>query len=120
LSVPEYAVYYLEIVTSDVESSRQLYETTYGLSFDGPIPELGNAFVAVLPDGSRCGIRAPMADHESPIVRTYLRVPDIRAAVDDVLRLGGELALEPTELPGHGKIAIYLLGGVQQGLWQVP
>ena len=34
--------------------------------------------------------------------------------------LGGKLALEPTELPGQGKIAIYLLGGIEQGLWQLP
>jgi len=24
------------------------------------------------------------------------------------------------EIPGHGTIAIYMNGGIQQGLWQLP
>ena len=120
MSVPEHCVHYLEIVTPDVESARQLYEATSGWSFEAPVPELGNAIVATLPDGSLCGIRAPMADHEVPIVRTYLRVLDIDAAVSQAAAAGAEVALPPTELPGHGNIAIYILGGIQQGVWQLP
>jgi hypothetical protein len=29
-------------------------------------------------------------------------------------------SLEPVAIPGHGKIAIYLYGGIEQGLWQLP
>ena len=57
---------------------------------------------------------------ETPIVRTYLRVADVERAVQEISQLGGEIALEPTELPGHGRIAIYLYGGIQQGVWQTP
>jgi hypothetical protein len=32
---------------------------------------------------------------------------------------GGEIAHPPMELPGHGKFAIFIQGGVQHGLWQV-
>jgi len=83
-------------------------------------PELGNACVATLPDGSLCGIRAPMSVDEKPIVRTYLRVADIEKAVQSAAALEAKIALEPTEIPGRGKIAIYEYGGIQQGLWQVP
>jgi predicted enzyme related to lactoylglutathione lyase len=68
--------------------------------------ELGNSFVAELPGGSRCGIRAPMHDQERQIVRTYLRVADIDEAVEKAARLGANIALEPVEIPGHGTIAI--------------
>ena len=68
--------------------------------------------------GSR-GIRAPLRDQEKPIVRTYLRVTDIEKAVEKAALLGGKIALEPVEIPGQGKIAIYRFGGVEQGLWQV-
>jgi predicted enzyme related to lactoylglutathione lyase len=61
-----------------------------------------------------------MHEQEAPIVRTYLRVADIETAVKDVAQLGAEIALEPVEIPGHGIIAIYLHGGIQQGLWQIP
>ena len=81
--------------------------------------ELGNAFVAKLPDGSLCGIRAPMHEQEKPVVRTYLRVTDIATAVRAAAQLGAKIALEPVEIPGHGKIAIYMYGGIEQGLWQV-
>lgn len=120
MSVPEHTVHYLEIVTPDVESACQMYSKAYNWQFEAAKPELGNASVATLPDGSLCGIRAPMHDQETPIVRTYLRVTDINKAVQEAAQLGAQLALEPTEIPGHGTIAIYMLGGIQQGLWQVP
>jgi len=118
--VPEHTTYYLEIVTADVEAARQLYGEAYGWQFEAKRPELGNAYVATLPDGSRCGIRASLHEQEKPIIRTYLRVADIETAVKEAGELGAMIALEPTEIPGEGKIAIYLHGGVEQGLWQVP
>jgi predicted enzyme related to lactoylglutathione lyase len=60
-----------------------------------------------------------MHEQETPVVRTYLRVPDIDAAVKRVADLGAEIALEPMQIPRHGKVAIYLHGGIQQGIWQV-
>lgn len=118
--VPEHAVYYLEIVTPDIEAASAFYADAYGWSFEPEAPELGNARVATLPDGSLCGIRAPMRATELPILRTYLRVADVEAATARAEELGAVIALGPTELPGRGKIAIFLLGGIEQGIWQVP
>ncbi len=118
MTVPEHAVHYLEIVTPDVEAACQLYGTAYGWHFQA-VAELGNAFVATLPGGSLCGIRAPMHHSEKPIVRTYLRVTDIETAVQEAAQLGAKIALEPMEIPGHGQVAIYQFGGIEQGLWQV-
>lgn len=119
MSVLEHTVYYLEIVTSDVEAACHLYGTAYGWHFTA-IAELGNAFVATQPNGSRCGIRAPMHEQEKPIVRTYLRVTDIETAVQTAAQLGAKIALAPVEISGHGKVAIYLHGGMELGLCQVP
>lgn len=119
MSVPEHAVYYLEIVTADVRATADFYGNAYGWQFGAETPELGNAMVATLPNGSLCGVRAPMHDQEDPIVRTYLRVADIDGAVDRASQLGATIALEPMEIPGRGTVAIYLLGGIQQGLWQI-
>jgi predicted enzyme related to lactoylglutathione lyase len=120
MAAPEHAVHYLEIVTPDVRAACDLYAKAYGWRFEATGPELGDSFVASLPDGCLCGIRAPMHDQENPIVRTYLRVTDIDGAVKRAGQLGAKIALEPFEIPGHGKIAIYLYGGIEQGLWQVP
>lgn len=119
MTVPEHAVHYLEIVTPDVAAACRIYGEAFGLRFQGPVAELGNARVAELPGGTRLGIRAPMHPSEQPVVRPYLRVRDVAVAVAAAAERGGEIALEPTELPGHGRIAIYLQGGNQHGLWQV-
>ena len=120
MSVPEFAVHYLEIVTPDVEAACHLYATVYGWSFTAMGPELGHAYLATVPGGGLCGIRAPMHEQEVPTVRPYVRVTDIETAVQNAAQLGAEIALGPMEIPGRGTIAIYFHGGVQQGLWQLP
>ncbi len=119
MAVPEHTIFYLEIVTADVEAACRLYGQAYDWRFEAKGPEWGSSFVATLPDGSLCGIRAPLHDQEKPTVRTYLRVTDIETAVQEAGQLGAEIALEPMEIPGQGRIAIYLHGGIEQGLWQV-
>jgi hypothetical protein len=52
------------------------------------------------------------------VVRPYWLVDDIEAAVAAVVKAGGEIAHPPMEIPGHGIFAIYLLGGIDHGLWQ--
>jgi predicted enzyme related to lactoylglutathione lyase len=106
MTVPEHGIHYLEIVTPDVEAACRLYGETYGWTFEDAGPALGNAFVAQLPGGSLCGIRAPMHAEEQPVVRPYLRVEGIEEPLRKAEELGAEIALGATELPGHGIIAI--------------
>jgi predicted enzyme related to lactoylglutathione lyase len=120
MAVPENTVHYLEIITRDVPGTADFYAKAFGWRFEPAAPELGDAVVAQLPDGSLCGIRAPMHEQEEPIVRTYLRVPDLDAAVAKARQLGATMAIESMEIPGRGKIAIFFLGETQQGLWEVP
>lgn len=120
MGVPNHGIHYLEIVTADAEAARRFYADAHGWVFSPAQPELGFAYVAELPGGSRCGIRAPLSPEETPLVRTYLRVPDLKAATQEAERLGATLLLDFMDLPGWGQIAIFEIGGLQQGLWQVP
>jgi len=113
-------IHYLEIVTPEVEATRQLYASAFGWQFQPPATDLGNAFVATLPGGSLCGIRSPMHVEEVPVVRIYLRVADLDAATQAAKRSGATFLLEAMDLAGWGRISIYELGGIQHGLWQVP
>lgn len=112
-------VQYLEIVTPDVEATCDALEEMHGVSFGEPVPELGNARTAALEGGGRIGVRAPLRKDEEPVVRPYVLVNDIEAAVKAAEAAGGQLAMLPTEIPGHGRFAIYFLGGIQHGLWQL-
>ena len=64
-------------------------------------------------------MRAPMHESEEPVVRPYLLVDDIEAASRTAAEAGGEIAHPPMEIPGHGKFAIYIQGGIHHALWQV-
>lgn len=111
--------HYLEIVTADVEATCSALESATGASFGDPDPGLGNARTASLDGGGKVGVRAPMHSAEEPVARAYWLVEDIDAAIAAAKAAGGEIAHPPLEIPGHGSFAIYLLGGVQHGLWQV-
>ena len=112
-------VQYLEIVTPDVDPFCETYSKMHGVTFGEADPNLGNARTAKLAGGGMIGVRAPMRDTEDPVVRPYVLVDDIQAAVDAASQCGAEIAMPPTEIPGNGKFAILIQGGIQSGLWQL-
>jgi predicted enzyme related to lactoylglutathione lyase len=111
-------IHYLEVVTEEVDASCELFAQLHGLSFGPPDPDLGQARVAERPDGGLVGIRSPLAEHEAPIVRTYLAVDDIEQAVEVAERRGATIAYPPTRQGKRGTFAIFIEGDVQHGLWQ--
>ena len=116
---PVMQIYYLEIVTKEVDAVCATYAAVNGVRFGKPNAEFGNARTTALPDGGLVGVRAPMRESEEPIVRPYWLVDDINAAVAAAVKGGGELAHPPLEIPGgHGTFAIYIKGGINHGLWQ--
>ena len=119
-SIDERAVHveYLEIVTPDLDATCDALEVLHGVTFSDPVPALGNARTAALAGGGRIGVRAPMNPVEESVVRPYVLVEDIDAAVEAAKAAGVEIAHPPLALPGQGKFAIYIQGGIQHGLWQ--
>lgn len=112
-------VHYLEVVTPDVEETCAALADQHGVAFGRPEVALGNARVAVLAGAGRIGVRAPMRNDEAPVVRPYMLVDDIEAASTTAEQAGAQFAMKATEIPGHGKFAIYFLGGIQHGLWEL-
>lgn len=111
-------VFYLEIVTKDVDSVCDAYAATNRVKFGAPDAGLGNARTAAMPDGGMVGVRAPLRESETPVVRPYWLVSDIKAAVAAAVKAGGKVAHPPMEIPGYGTFAIYIQGGIEHGLWQ--
>lgn len=112
-------IYYLEIVTREVDAVCAAYAAANGVQFGKPDAGLGNARTATLTGDGLVGVRAPMHEAEEQVVRPYWLVDDIEAAVAAAVEAGGEVAHPPMEIPGHGTFAIYIQGGVNHGLWQL-
>lgn len=109
---------YLEIVTPEVDALCTHYAAVFGVEFSDPKPNLGNARTAAMKGGGTLGIRGPLRDSETPVVRPYWLVDDIKASVSAMAEEGAEVALGPMPLPGHGTCAIVIHGGIECGLWQ--
>ena len=112
-------VHYLEIVTDDVAAVCSAYAAATGLEFGAPVVSLGNARTAESSQGGLVGVRTPLHETEKPTVRPYWLVDNIEAALAAAVETGAEVAHPPLEIPGHGKFAIYIQGGVHHGLWQL-
>ncbi len=112
-------VQYLEIVTPSVDETCDALEKMHGVTFGEAVAELGNARTAQLKSGGRIGVRAPMRETEEPVVRPYLLIDDIHAATQAAEDAGAVVAIPPMEIPGQGTFAIYILGGIEHGLWQI-
>lgn len=111
-------VHFLEIVTPEVDATCEALSKIHGVEFGEPIAALGNARTAKLNDGGRVSVRAPMHGAENPVVRPYVLADDIDAAVKSAAEAGAQIAIPRMDIPGHGTIAIYILGGIEHGLWQ--
>ena len=111
-------VQYLEIVTPNVDETCAALAAQHGVTFGEPAAMLGNARTATLTGGGRIGVRGPMRPDEAPVVRPYMLVDDIEAAIAAAEAAGAEFAMRATQIPGEGTFAIYLLGGIEHGIWQ--
>ena len=115
---PAMQVYFLEIVTAESDATCKALAEIHGVEFGQPVPEFGNARTARLEGGGELSVRKPLRPDEGPVVRPYLLVDDIEAAAAAAKEAGAEIAIPPMEIPGRGKFSIYLLGGIEHGLWQ--
>ena len=116
--VPEMQAHYVEIVAKSVDRQCKALEQVHGLSFGPEDQDLGRAKVAKTANGVMIGVRAPLAEHEQPIVRIYYVVDDITNAVKAAESAGAVIAYPPTKQGETGTWAIYILDGIQYGLWQ--
>lgn len=118
--VAMHEVCYVEIIATDVEATVRFCEDVFGWMFHAPDADLGGSRVATLPNGTRVSVRASMHEQEAPITRSYVRVANVADTVARAKRHGAEILLDAMTLGRHGTIAIWRIGGIEQGVWQLP
>lgn len=112
-------LHYLEIVSPDVDAICTTYEAAHNVQFGEADKLLGGAKTCELSDGSIVGVRGLLRETEDPIIRPYWLVEDIEAAIGSVKAQGAKIAVPPLEIPGKGTFAIYIMGFVDHGFWQL-
>lgn len=112
-------IYYLEVVTNEIEKLASVYSAALGVEFSEPVPQLGGAVTIELSENKLLGIRSPMHESEAPTNRPYYLVDDIEEAVTQAQSTGAEIMLPPMDIPEYGKCAIINVGSIQSGFWQL-
>lgn len=112
-------IQYLEIVTPEIDALCRQYSKIHGVTFSEPDGSLGGARTAKLNGGGFIAIRGPMRETETPVVRPYTLVENLKEAVAAAADAGAEVAIPSMAIPGHGTIAIVIQGGIECGLWQL-
>lgn len=112
-------VQYIEIVTPDVDAICAIYSRIHGVAFSEPDRNVGGARTAGLGNDVTLGVRSPMHAGENPVVRPYIVVDDIEAAVRHAEQAGAQTIVPPMPIPGKGMCAIVYQGGIELGLWQL-
>jgi len=88
-------VQYLEIVTPEVDALCRQYSTIHDIIVSELDANFGGARTAKLNGGGKIGIRGPLRETESPVVRPYMLVNDIKAAVESASEAGAEIVMPP-------------------------
>lgn len=106
---PDGTPIWFELNTADRDGASAFYTAVVGWSV-APFPDDadGGYLVASAPDGAGiAGITTPPAGAPSlPDWSIYFGTASVDATARDVKRLGGDIRVEPTDIPGVGRFAI--------------
>ncbi|TDQ00346.1 VOC family protein [Labedaea rhizosphaerae] len=109
---------YFEISTGDSDKSQKFYSELFG--WDINVGEYGYGMIKTGADsGIGGGIRKLDEQSTAPSVLMYAVVDDVEANLEKAGSLGGKTEVEPYEIPGVGKMAVFSdPDGNKIGLWK--
>ncbi|MFF2502275.1 VOC family protein [Streptomyces sp. NPDC058067] len=113
LATEDFSLNWIELYAPDVDEAKEFYRSVFGWgTFDVPFP--GGIYTTVNPAGTGeddmfggiVTLRDDAAESDTGAHWTpYFHVPDVDAIADRTRELKGTVRLEPTSLPGVGRIA---------------
>ena len=110
---------WVDLSTTDVDAGRRFYEELFGWTTDEPAgPEFGG-YAMFRDDGKLVAGSGPVMGGAPPAWTTYIRTADAAATAQKVRDAGGEVVVEPMEIPGAGSMAVIKdPTGAYFGVWQ--
>lgn len=96
-------VAYFEIAGPNAAALAEFYRQLFGWDITpGPFPGYFN-----IASGESGAPNGGIRQEEKPERIVYVRVPDLDAAVAEVVRLGGRVLIPPTRIPGVVTFALF-------------
>ncbi|WP_054811944.1 VOC family protein [Nocardia arizonensis] len=112
---------WVDLGTTDMEAAKGFYGDLFGWQAQtSPDPQYGGYTMFTDAEGHEVAAAMPTMDPgQPPAWTTYVTVSDADAAAKNVQVAGGQLLVEPMDIPGQGRMAIFAdpMGAVA-GIWQ--
>lgn len=110
---------WVDLSTTDVDAGRRFYEQLFGWTTDEPAgPEFGGYAMFRQGDKIVAG-SGPVMGGAPPAWTTYIRTADAAATAAKVREAGGQVVVEPMDIPEAGTMAVIQdPTGAYLGVWQ--
>ncbi|MDR6688379.1 putative enzyme related to lactoylglutathione lyase [Arthrobacter sp. 1088] len=109
-------------MTSDTDQAKSFYNALFGWTYETGDQEKYGGYITASKDGRLvAGIMQKQADMGAmpDVWSTYLRTDDIKATTEAAAAHGGQVLLEPMDVPEQGIMAMYGdSSGAAIGAWQ--
>ncbi|MBO1268805.1 VOC family protein [Arthrobacter cavernae] len=113
---------WIDLMTSDTEKAKSFYNALFGWTYETGDEEKYGGYITASKNGQMvAGIMQKQEDMaQMPDVwSTYLRTDDIKATTAAATANGGQVYMEPMEIPEQGSMAMYAdPSGAAIGAWQ--
>ncbi|MCF3139652.1 VOC family protein [Paenarthrobacter sp. AR 02] len=113
---------WIDLMTSDTEKAKDFYNALFGWTYETGDEETYGGYITASKDGKLvAGIMQKQADMGAmpDLWSTYLRTDDIKATTEAAAAHGGQVYMEPMDVPEQGSMAMYGdSAGASIGAWQ--
>ena len=99
-------IVHFELIGKDAARLKEFYTQLFDWKIGELMPDMGNYGLI---DGESSGLAGGIgqSDDGKPRTSVYAQVPDLQAALDKAVALGGAVVMPPTEIPGAVTLALF-------------
>lgn len=113
---------WIDLMTTDTDKAKKFYGELFGWTFEAGDQETYGGYITASRNGkSVAGMMQKTAEQAGfpDVWSTYLRADDAAATAEAVKAHGGQVYMEPMEVPEQGKMAMFAdVGGASIGVWE--
>jgi uncharacterized protein len=109
-----------DVTAPDIEAAKRFYGDVLGWTFVETGPEFGGYVMCTSNGKNVAGMSPPQPGNEAPPAwNLYLWSNDVAATAKSITQGGGQVLMEPMEIPDNGRMTFALdPGGAAFGVWE--